>query len=116
MGCIAAQENAPIAKPGGDHASACPVLFSENLELKIGTYAQNLANAAVTIEACEVFVRRSPVVDEPSFEPVNREQVSTAARIERNTQPRRLRHQAQQMRSTDVGRLRLHHRRIAAEA
>jgi hypothetical protein len=48
--CVTADENAPVAKPVGNHAPACPVLLAENVEFETGLHAKDLSDAVIAVK------------------------------------------------------------------
>jgi hypothetical protein len=54
MRCVTTDEHAPIAEFVGKQAAANPILLRQDLVFEVRADAQNLPDAAIAIDRCEV--------------------------------------------------------------
>jgi hypothetical protein len=114
MSRIAAQKDPPFPETARYQAPSNPVLLAQHLEREATRHPEDLPDALLAI-ARERLVKLYKLVDYPFLQAIDREDQATGAWVDAVDLPRHARHHVEQGWRTDVGGLRAHHCRIAAQ-
>src|SRR5262249_35621094 len=85
---ISADENPPVTKPVSDEPAASPCLVGNHVILEVRSDAENRSNGPVAIDCIKLTLAiRQCVADDPSLAPIDCDDISAAAGVERKIDP-----------------------------